>query len=352
MKIKRLLLTELSTNFFLSYLAFFTIALSLEFVDKIDDLITIKVGTIGILKYFLFRLPYIHSQISLYSTMIAVMITLNILSQKNEITALLSSGIKVNRIFYIFLIFITLTSSLTFLVDNFITPKYNQKSEKLLKGILSPTSTNLTNIFFKTDDGFLFVNFFIPEKNILLNTYLVTLSKNYERIDKVIHVKTITEEENKWIARDAIIYDFPSQKSQRLSMFQIPEIEFLKTLSKNSAKSEFFTLEELIKTIYTAKSFGIDVTLFYYYITTKLINFLSFFALFYLIFPFGFQLGRNKKNMEIIFIGIIILLAYTVFQSFVIKIFRPMGVNPIIPLLTLFTPLFVSGRLNWKRHFH
>lgn len=350
-KIYKLLFSELTLNFFLTYLAFFTILFSIEFLDKIDELVTLKIGLIGTLKFFLLRTPFIHSQISLYATIISIMITLNILSQKNEITALLSSGVPIKRLFTVFLSFSLLLSLITFYNDNFISPKYSYKSEAMLKKGVFADDSKLSDILFKSKDGFIFVNLFVPEKNILLNTYIVNLENNYTGIESVFFAKVISKEVEGWKAKEVMIYDYKKRQSKRLTNIDVPEFEFFKNLGKHSFKSEWLSINEILKIIHTANKAGVDVRNFYYQLMIRTINVLAFFLIFFLIFPFGFQLGRNKKNVEIIFIGIVILLCYTVIKTFILKIFRTTGVNPFLPVLFITVPLLGLGLLNWKKHF-
>ncbi|GAB4436635.1 MAG: hypothetical protein OHK0040_07910 [bacterium] len=350
-KIYRLLFTELILNFLLTYLAFFIILFSIEFLDKIDELIAVKAGLEGTMKFFLLRIPFIHSQISLYATIISIMITLNILSQKNEITVLLSSGIPVKRFFNVFLSFIVFISFLTFINDNFLTPKYIYKSETILKKGEISYNSNLSNILFKSKEGFLYVDLFIPEKNVLLNTYIVTLGSNYEGIETVLFAKVISKDNDRWTAQEATVYSNKDRQNKKITNIAIPEFEFFKNLGKHSFKSEWLGIHELFRIINAARRSGIDVNSFYYQLMVKAINLLSFFLIFYLIFPFGFQLGRNKKNVEIIFTGILILLCYTVLKTFVLKVFKTTGIDPVMPVLFIALPMLALGILNWKRHF-
>lgn len=351
-KIYKLIFAEIMFSFVMTYLSFFTILFSIDFLDKIDDIVTQKIGTPGTLRFFLLRLPFIHSQITLYSTIISIMITLNIMAQKNETTALLTSGVSVKKIFSVFLIFITITSSVTFLNDNFILPRCNYEAEKIIKKDSSDNRNfAISDLIFKTKEGFIYVNLFVPGKNILVDTYIVKLNHNKTGLDSVFYSKQIFRDRDGWKAKEGTVYDYKDHSVKRLRQAFFQEFDFFDNISKSSIKFEWLDIKDIVRVITSAENAGIEVKNFYYLLLTRVLDFLSFFLLFYLVFPFGFQLGRNKKNIEIIFVGILILLIFTVIKTFILKIFRTQGLNPIIPLSLILFPLFIAGTVNWKKNF-
>lgn len=344
------LYSELLLNFLLTYFAFFTIVFSIEFLDKIDDLINLKVTSSDMLQFFLFRFPFIHSQISLYVTIISIMITLNILSQKNEITALLSLGINIKRIFYIVLMFVTVVASISFYNENFIYPISDYNAELLLKRDKNLSSRNLTNMILRNKDGFIFIKNFMPEKNILLNTYIVKINPNNE-IETILFAPVTKNDKDQIIADEASIINYKEHSTEIKKQYPLPEIALLKKMGAVSYKLDWLGFNDLVQLIKSGTKFGINVKSYFYQLCIKFINFISFFTIFFLIFPYGFQLGRNKKNIEIIFLGILILLVYTVAKTLIIKIFKTAGATPIIPISIIVFPMLIFGLLNWKQHF-
>lgn len=350
-KIYKLIFTELILNFVITYLAFFTIILSIDFLDKIDDLITQKFSLYEILKFFFLRTPFIHLQINLYVTIISIMVTLNILAQKNETASLLGAGVNVKKIFWVFSVFVIFLAFSSFVNDNFLYPKSSYKSESLLKKDSIGTESKVSNLMFKTKDGFIFINLFIPEKTILFDTYIVKLNEDRAGLDTVLFSKITYRSGDLWKTREGILYNYTSHSEQKLNDVALVEIDFFKNFGKTSFKNDWLGISDILKIIVSGEKSGIDVKTYYYQLLDKIINFLSFFMLFYIVFPFGFQLGRNKKNIEIIFVGILILLCFTVAKTFVFKVFRSSGVSPALPLIFLTIPLLVLGFINWKRHF-
>jgi len=350
-KIYKLIFSELILNFFITYLAFFTIILSIDFLDKIDDLIVQKFNLYGIAKFFFLRTPFIHSQINLYATIISIMITLNIMAQKNETTALLSSGVNIKKIFNTFLIFAIFSAGFTFINDNFIYPKWSFKAENMLKKENLDTESKVSNLMFKTKEGFIFINLFIPEQNILFDTYIVKLNDTNTALHTVLFSKMTYRSGDVWKTKDGVLYNYTNHSAQKLNDVTLSEIDFFKNFGKFSFKKEWLGIRDILKIINSAKKSGVDITGYYYHLLDKIINVISFFLLFFIIFPFGFQLGRNKKNVEIIFVGILILLCFTVARTFVFKVFKTSGINPVIPLLVIAVPIIALGIINWKKNF-
>ncbi len=348
-KIHKLIFTELFVNFFLTYLAFFTIILSIEFLDKIDDLVTQKVGFQLTIKYFLLRIPFIHSQMSLFATIISIMITLNILSQKNEITALLSTGITIKRIFSVLLIFVLFVSIITFFNDNFIYPKCIYKSDVIIKKDQTRKTDQVYELIFKTRDGFIFVNLFIPEKNILLNSYIIKTDKTSKGIENIFFSHLISKDGEDWKTEEATFYDYKARTSRTLKSVTISDIGFIENFSNISFKPDWLSFPDLLNIIKSAGKTGVDIKSFHFQMINRITTFISFFLLFYLIFPFGFQLGRNKKNVEIIFYGILILLLFTVARTVIFKMLKTVGGNPYISLMLIVLPPILAGYINWRK---
>lgn len=349
-KIYKLIFTELFINFVITYLAFFTIILSIDFLDKIDDLITQKFSLYEILTFFFLRTPFIHLQINLYVTIISIMITLNILAQKNETTSLLAAGVNIKKIFWVFSVFVMFSAFLSFLNDNFIYPKSSYKSENMLKKDVIGSESKVSNLMFKSKDGFIFIDLFIPEKNILFDTYIVKLNEDRTGIETVLFSKITYRSGEIWKTKEGVLYNYPKHSEQKLNEVELVEIDFFKNFGKSSFKKDWLGINDILKIIVSGEKSGIDVKIYYYQLLDKIINFLSFFILFYLVFPFGFQLGRNKKNIEIIFIGILILLCFTVAKTFVFKVFKTSGIPPAFPLILLTIPLLILGFINWKKN--
>lgn len=90
--IKKLVLSEFLKALAFTFIAFFSLFFIIDFVEKVDDFMENK-ASIGVMfSYFLFKIPFICSQIMPIAVLMATIVSLSLLSKHNEITALKASG--------------------------------------------------------------------------------------------------------------------------------------------------------------------------------------------------------------------------------------------------------------------
>ncbi len=90
----RYLIREFLGLFLPIMLAFIVIYLIVDFFDRLDLLLKNHAGLSAILRYFLFKIPLIVTQILPPAVLAAMLISLGMLSRRNEITALRASGVS------------------------------------------------------------------------------------------------------------------------------------------------------------------------------------------------------------------------------------------------------------------
>ncbi|MCX7771036.1 MAG: LptF/LptG family permease [Proteobacteria bacterium] len=341
-KLTKLIIKEFFQNLLIVYLVFLTIGFTIDFFDKIDDLYAYKLKFINIIEFFLLRIPYIFSQIHLYALIISALVTINILIQHNEMLAFFTSGIKPIRLFSIFLILIISLNSIVFLQNLLFTPKLLRKSEKKIQKKMNVKDfTNYSDIFIKHKEGFIFIDLLLPNGNFLINTYFIRLNNNFE-VEDVYYARVLERKNNDWIAKDGKWLSLKNNKALLTDEFNFPKLEILQDISKTTYHPDWLTIGDLIKIIRVGIKTGMDITSYNYQLTRKLGSFFYPILLFYLIFPYTLQFGRTKKNKEVIFLGLVFLLSFTIIETFLFRLGQNIGINPLIILFILLIalPLF------------
>ena len=329
-KLVKLISKEFFQNLIIVYLVFFIIGFTLDFFDKIDDIYAIKLKFTDTIEFFLLRIPYIFSHINLYALIIAAVITINILIQHNEMLAFLTSGIKPVRIFSTFLLLIIFMNTFFFLNNIFITPKFLRKSEKKLENKMNVREfTNYSDIFIKHKDGFVFIDLLLPNGNFLINTYYVRLN-NHFTIEDIYYARVLERKNNEWIVKNGKWLSIKNNKVLIKDNFDFPKLEIFQDLTKTTYHPDWLTVSDLLKIIKVGEKTGMDVSSYQYQFIRKLGYFFYPILLFYIIFPYTLQFGRAKKNKEVIFWGLLFLLFFTIFETFMYRIGRSVGINPII----------------------
>lgn len=344
----RFFLKELVTNFIITYFVFFTLSLSFDFIEKFDDILRAKINMLDTTLFFIYRSIYLHSEYSNYALLISVVISLNILSQRNELVSLFTSGISMRKIFKTVLKFILFVGLINLFFTLYISPKFLLQAEgKLNKKITA--FKEIDDLIFKTSDGFVFIDLIIPTENILLNTYIVNLN-NEKKIDNIIFSKKIEKKDNEWTGTDIKKYDISEKKILSLETIKLTKLKDIEGLTPISYKPEWLTLLDILKVIKAGLKSGISLKNYIYTLTKKIFSLFSLLLLFFLMFPLGVQMGRTKKNVEVIFICSIFLAVYSTLETFIFRFSKAFNLFFIYPpvLLTILT--IITSLFFWKKY--
>ncbi|MCX7990647.1 MAG: LptF/LptG family permease [Proteobacteria bacterium] len=339
---------ELLNTFFITYLVFFTITFSFDFIDKLDDILKAKLSISESVIFFAYRSVYLHSEYSNYAVLIALVIALNIMSQRNELVSLFTSGVFLKKIFSNVLYFVLIIGFVNFIFISYISPKFLLKSEKKINKKIA--FEQIDDLIFKTDEGFIFVDLMIPAENILLNTYIVNVDDN-KKIDKIIQAKRVEKSSSGWVGMDIKKYDVRDKNTTFISFLNLPVLNKLEGLTAVSYKPEWLTLRDIQKVVISGLRSGVNVKNYIYTLTKKIFSFFSLILLTILIFPLGIQLGRMKKNVEVVFLSIIILTAYSIFETVIFRFSRSINLFFVIPPLFIAFFLLLISYFLWKNHF-
>ena len=76
-----------------------TIYLAVDFFENIDDFLEAGVSIVPALWYFLFKIPFVIAQVLPIGLLLAILITFGILSKRNVLIALKSSGVSIFHLF-------------------------------------------------------------------------------------------------------------------------------------------------------------------------------------------------------------------------------------------------------------
>ncbi len=346
----RLIFKEHLNNFLVTYFIFFTITLSFDFIEKIDDIIKAKLNLQDSLIYYLYRSIYLHSEYSNYALLISALITLNMLSQRNELTALFTSAVSLKRILYLSLSFVAFAGILNFTFSAYVSPRFQLKSEqKINKGLLN--TGNIDDLIFKKDFGFIFIDLVIPTENILLNAYIVEINPQTHSIEHITFARKIEYQGSSWTAFDVKKTNIIKKQVSFTDKIVLNELKNLEDLSPLPYKAEWLTINDNIKVIKGGLKSGININNYLYMLTRKLFSYISLILLFLLSFPMGIQLGRTKKNVEVLFLSIVMFAGYAVIEMVVFRISRSANLSFAVPPIILSGLILSLTYLFWKTHF-
>ncbi len=125
--------------------------LVIDFFEKIDNIIKYSISPLVLLKYIFFSLPQVFFLLLPVAMLIAVLLTLGIMSRNNELLALKAGGISLYRASLPLLIIALVFSGLSFFCNEMLLPKSNQLANyyrKIIEGEKVIQSSGRDQIWF------------------------------------------------------------------------------------------------------------------------------------------------------------------------------------------------------------
>jgi lipopolysaccharide export system permease protein len=145
--------------------------------------------------------------------MLAVLLTLGLMTKHNEVLALRTSGIPVSRIAAPFLGISLLVSLGAFLLNEFVVSPAFQRSEYIRRVLVEqrvPYSLTVRDrIWFKGEEGFYKIASFLPARKEMQGVTWFTVSRPFQ-LSRRIDAARATWEEDQWVFYDVVERRFRS----------------------------------------------------------------------------------------------------------------------------------------------
>ena len=138
-------------SFFFGLIAFLFIFLVIDMMEKLDDFIDAHVPTSTIVEYYIAFSPEIIQLMTPVAVLLASLFVTGRLSSQNELPAMKSSGVSLQRILLPFLVIALVISGLSFYLNGWVVPTANRKKSYIERTHLQRSfdPTNRFNIFFQ-----------------------------------------------------------------------------------------------------------------------------------------------------------------------------------------------------------
>src|SRR6202795_2434770 len=139
------------------------------FFELLDDIARHRVPFLIVVNYFRYLAPYLMYQLAPLAALVAVLVTLGIMSKSNEIVAIKASGISLYRLAVpLLLAGMTLAGTMLLLDDTYL-PYANQRQDalrNLIKGRPPQTYTRPQRWIFGEDNKIYNYDVFLPAQNL------------------------------------------------------------------------------------------------------------------------------------------------------------------------------------------
>lgn len=330
--------------FFICIISFLFVYLSIDSMSKFWKLSSREVPLFDIAKYFLFKIPLILAQITPMATLLATLLTLGMLSQTSEITAMKSCGNSIYRL-SIPILAISFAIGLFSLVSNeymvpYATKRYKE-IERYRPGISVEDRLFKKNNIWYFGKKIVYRIQHIDIKNKQLHKITILELDDDYRITTRIDASRALWDKDRWQLTSGTTRQFlPRLKISNFEKRNFMALESIETFKVAEPEPEEMTFGELRQHIEKLKSMGLNYQPYVVDLAAKVA-----FPLVNLIFPligipFGLKTGRSSGIAPGVGISILIGFLYWVTMAFNISLGH-VGVLP--PFLAAFGSNIIFG---------
>lgn len=211
--LERYILTEFLSLLAISIASFIVLFVMVDVFENMDTLVRNSVPIVPSIKFFLYKIPFIISQVSPISVLLAVLLSLGILSGKGELTAVKAGGIRLLRAFIPLFAAGAVISLAMMLINESIAPVAMRKAEGIKMAWLSPgeiSSFGKEGLWTRTRDSIFNIREFDLKESVLNGVTAYVIEKPSFRIKRRIHSRRAVWKDNSWVAEKASVWDFPA----------------------------------------------------------------------------------------------------------------------------------------------
>ncbi|RPJ14797.1 MAG: YjgP/YjgQ family permease [Desulfobacteraceae bacterium] len=337
---------------FLTYFSWSLATCSLLFIlltlfELLDDAIRNGIEIMQIVIYFIFLMPQILMMAIPLSVLLAILISLGILENNSEITAIKAGGWSLYRISIpIFLLAAGFCVSL-FIIQDYILPYSNERQDAIWNKIKgrAPQTTMLKRKWILGESGRIYnYEYFDEKQNSFVGLNIYEMDLDAAKMIRRMYASRAVIRQGAWILDDGWIRDYHLQQNGfrtfKTENFFFPEKAdyFEKEIfqPKESSKMTYYELNShinyLMKSGYNAKELQVELN--------KKISFpLSCLTMTLLAFPFSFIIGKRGA-----FFGIGASIAIAISFLMISGLFETMGTYGILtPFLAAWAPNIIFG---------
>jgi lipopolysaccharide export system permease protein len=320
--------------FFVSILWITALFAVVEFFDRVSTFIDTDASIGTVVRYFLFKIPLSISRVIGFATLFSTLFCLGLLARTQEITAMRSSGLSVQRISLPLLMLSFLICLLTFVWNEGLVPMFTQRAQMIYKTELKnrkPQSLFGTqDIWLRGDGNFINVDRFDPRSATLHGISIFVLNRDFT-MKGLIEIPDAEWSDGRWQAKAGTEWNFlPDGKFTKQQVSAAPPIsetpEDFKLLAREPEEFTFFDLQ---KQIADMKGKGIDATAYEVDLQVKLA--VPFIAPLMVLLAVPFALKRAASSLALSFgIAILIAFGYWVLSAFCFSLGHGGALSPAL----------------------
>lgn len=240
--------------------------LAVTFFERIDNFLKADVPAILAFWYFLFKIPLIVGYMLPVSLLLAILITFGLMSKRNELIALKSSGVSIFHLFKPVAALGILSAVLLFFLSEMIVPATTTRANRIwLQDVKESGAALSGRTIWKDGDNHSFfkINHYDAEKEVMHGFTAYYLDKAFQ-YRKRLDAKRGSFEDGRWVLEDLVEQKFDSATGVPVvSSYsrKVVNIELTPDGLKQAAKkTEEMSIKDLQAIIQKYEAEGYDAT--------------------------------------------------------------------------------------------
>ena len=206
--------------------AFILLFETFTFFELLDDIARHHVAFLVVVNYFRYLIPYLLYQLSPLGALVAVLVTLGVLSKNNEIVAFKASGISLYRIALPLLMAGVLLAGVLLIMDDTYLPYANQRQDALrnqIKGRPAQTYTRPQRWIFGENDKVYNYDFFDPTQKLFGGLSVIELDPATFQMRRRVYATRARwlDTEKTWVLESGWVRDFADGTVVRYDPFKV-----------------------------------------------------------------------------------------------------------------------------------
>lgn len=313
------------------------------FFELLDDIARHRIAFFVVVKYFYYLTPYLMYQLAPLAALVAILVTLGVMSKNNEIVACKASGISLYRLAVpLLLAGISLAAGMVVLDETFL-PYANQRQDALrnqIKGRPAQTYTHPERWIFGENAKVYNYDFFDSEQNLFGGLTALELDPaTFQLRRRVFAARAKWSDSQKlWVLESGWVREFSDGKVAHYERFHVKDLAELTEppsyFNREVLPAFQMNLEQLRRYIDDLHKAGFDVSALTVQWHRKLAFPLIAPVSMLLAFPFAFLVG-TRGAIGGVAVGIAIAIAYWLGAELLTAMG---GVGQLPPLLAGWSP--------------
>jgi LPS export ABC transporter permease LptF/LPS export ABC transporter permease LptG len=219
---------------FLSYFALLMAAFvflfeAFTFFELLDDIARHSIPFVVVIDYFRYLTPYLLYQLAPLAALVAILVTLGVMSKNNEIVACKASGISLYRLSFPLLMAGVMLAGAMILMDNTYLPYANQRQDALrnqIKGRPPQTYKQPERWIFGENSKIYNYDLFDPTENLFGGLSVLEIDPSTFQVRRRVFAQRArwSESQSLWVLESGWVRDFSDGTITRYDRFNVKDL--------------------------------------------------------------------------------------------------------------------------------